>query len=123
MAVMTHAPIRFLTFPATVDYRALPTHIQDAFDRHMEDADQATADAPYKVAMTRAAQSVGIAVPASLDIARCSCLNDADGCGCGAIFDTALPGLVVTAPSGPDANLSALQCPDCGHDHPRPIED
>lgn len=123
MAVMTHAPIRFLTFPATVDYRTLPAHVQAAFRRYMEDADQAAADDPYKVAMTKAAQAVGIAVPASLDIARCSCFNDAYGCGCGAIFDTALPGVVVTATNGPDANLSALQCPNCGHDHPRPIED
>jgi hypothetical protein len=123
MAVMTHAPVRFLTLPLTVDYKSLPTHVQDAFDKHMEDADNARSDDPYKVAMTRAAQTAGIAVPESLDIARCSCLYDDEGCGCGAIFDAHALGAVVTATNGPDCNLSQLQCPDCGHDHPRPIAD
>src|SRR5947207_108755 len=120
---MTHAPIRFLTFPATTDYRTLPAHAQEAFDQHMQDADNAPADAPYQVAMTRAAQTAGIPVPASLDIARCSCFNDAGGCGCGAIFDSHQVGVVVTATNDPNCNLSRLQCPDCGHDHPRPITD
>ncbi|NUS25104.1 MAG: hypothetical protein HOV92_12890, partial [Streptomyces sp.] len=64
--------------------------------------------------------AAGISLPDSKDLARCSCLYDAGGCGCGAIFDTALPGVVVTATNGPDRNLSQLQCPTCGHDHPRP---
>ncbi|MFD9004472.1 hypothetical protein ACFV0T_26525 [Streptomyces sp. NPDC059582] len=120
---MTHAPSPFLTLPVTVDYRTLPTHVRNAFDQHMEDADHARTDATYKVAMVQASQTAGIAVPASLDIARCSCLNDTGGCGCGSIFDTALPGAVVTAANDPDCNLSQLQCPACGHDHPRPITD
>jgi hypothetical protein len=30
---------------------------------------------------------------------------------------------VVTANADPGYNLSRLQCPDCGHDHPRRIAD
>lgn len=117
VAVMTHAQIR----PTTSHYDQLPTALQDLFDQYMDQADTAGTGDSYHAAMTQAALTAGIAVPNSRDIARCSCWTD--GCGCGAIFDTALPGAVVTAPNAPDGNLSALQCPDCGHDHPRPIED
>ncbi|MFF0009531.1 hypothetical protein ACFYQT_39755 [Streptomyces tibetensis] len=119
MAVMTHASAH----PTTVDYSNLPTTVQDAFDRYMRKADNAGTGDDYRDAMTDAAITAGIPVPASKDIARCSCLNDAGGCGCGAIFDAHTDGVVVTAPNAPNKNLSELQCPGCGHDHPRPIAD
>jgi hypothetical protein len=118
VAVMTHALAR-----READYRTLPAFVQDEFDRHMRKADHATTGDAYHQAMTDAALTAGIAVPASKDIARCSCLNDADGCGCGAIFDAHTTGAVVTATNDPNCNLSQLQCPPCGHDHPRPIAD
>jgi hypothetical protein len=120
MAVMTHA-LNQAHIPAAGDYTALPQYIRNDFDDLMEKADAAGTGDAYRQAMVDAALAIGIAVPDSRDIAVCDCLND--GCGCGAIFDSHLDGVVVTALADPDCNLSRLQCPDCGHDHPRPIED
>lgn len=121
MAVMTHALIQSITLPIAADYTALPQPVRDEFRDLMEEADQAGTGDAYHDAMRRACHTIGIAVPHKQDIAICDCLWD--GCGCGAIFDSALPGVVVTATNDPNCNLSRLQCPDCGHDHPRPIED
>lgn len=118
MAVMTPARAHL-----EADYRSLTTAQQAEFDRFMSKADRAGTGDDYRDAMTDAAITAGLPVPASKDIARCSCLNDAGGCGCGAIFDAHALGVVVTAPNAPDGNLSELQCPACGHDHPRPTAD
>lgn len=123
MPLMTHAPIPMLTFPVAAHYSTFNATVQARFDQHMEDADAATNDAAYFMAMIRAAQTVGIAIPATYDIARCSCYTDAGGCGCDLIFDARTDGAVVTATNDPDCNLSRLQCAGCGHDHPRPIAD
>lgn len=118
MPVMTHAPNQ-----AEADYTKLSPTVQAVIDKAMRHADNAADTQAYTEAMEFVAIAAGITLPASRDLAVCSCLNDAGGCGCGAIFDTALPGLVVTATNDPNRNLSRLQCPDCGHDHPRPIAD
>lgn len=118
---MTHAQIPLLTFPVAAHYSTFNQAVQGQFDRHMEDADAATNGASYSVAMIRAAQAVGIAIPDSFDIARCDCFNN--GCGCDLIFDSHQDGVVVTASNDPNCNLSSLQCPTCGHDHPRPVAD
>jgi len=118
MAVMTHARNQ-----ATADYTKLTPTVQAVIDKAMQDADNADTSTGYTDAMAYVAIAAGIPLPASRDLAVCSCLNDAGGCGCGVIFDTALPGVVVTAANDPNCNLSALQCPDCGHDHPRPVAD
>lgn len=118
MAVITPARPR-----TKADYNTLTPAQQQRFDQLMAQADTATTGDAYHQAMTDAALTAGLPVPASRDIARCSCLNDAYGCGCGAIFDAHAPGAVVTATNEPDRNLSQLQCPPCGHDHPRPITD
>ncbi|WP_406257457.1 hypothetical protein [Streptomyces chartreusis] len=123
MAVMTHVPIPLLTFPVAAHYRTFSARVQDTFDRHMEDADNAANDTAYFMAMIRAAQTVGMAIPATYDIGRCSCYTDAGGCGCDLIFDTAQPGVVVTENADSGFSLSRLQCPACGHDHPRPLAD
>ncbi|MEW2266907.1 hypothetical protein [Streptomyces sp. NPDC047868] len=120
MALMSHAPIPVLTFPIAARYRSFNKAVQERFDQHLEDADNATDDKSYFVAMIRAAHTVGIAIPAALDIALCDCLNN--GCGCDLIFDSHQTGVVVTASNDPNCNLSRLQCPDCGHDHPRPVQ-
>lgn len=122
MAVMTHAPAPLAQSP-TVDYTALTEIQQDRFDQLMTEADHAGTGDAYQQAMVEAALVAGLPVPTSRDIARCSCLYDAGGCGCGAIFDAHTPGAVVTATNSPGFNLSQLQCPTCGHDHPRPIAD
>lgn len=119
MAVMTHAQIRL----NTTQYTALTLTQQNAFDQAMQQADTAGTNDTYRQAMADAILAAGINPPASRNIARCSCYTDPGGCGCSAIFDSHLPGAVVTATNAPDGNLSALQCPTCGHDHPRPIED
>jgi hypothetical protein len=118
---MTHAQIPQLTFPAAAHYSKFNKAVQETFDRHIEDADNAANDAAYFVAMIRAAQTLGIAIPAGFDIARCDCFNN--GCGCDLVFDAHTDGVIVTATNGPDSNLSQLQCSDCGHDHPRRIAD
>ena len=121
MAVITHAPTQFTSLPIAGDYTALPPHIRDQFSDLLEQADTAATGDAYHDAMRRACRTIGIAVPARQDIAVCDCLYD--GCGCGAIFDSHQHGVVVTATNDPGYNLSRLQCPDCGNDHPRPITD
>ncbi|MEU7338637.1 hypothetical protein [Streptomyces sp. NPDC007074] len=116
---MTHAQ----KTPTSVDYRDLTPAQQAAFDQAMKQADHAGTGDTYFTAMSDASRAAGLILPNSRDIARCSCYQDAGGCGCSAIFDTAQPGVVVTATNDPNRNLSQLQCPDCGHDHPRPITD
>ncbi|GAA3591093.1 hypothetical protein [Streptomyces osmaniensis] len=116
MALMTHARNQ----AHTADYTQLSPTVQAVIDKALTDADAADTGKDYVKAMGYVATAAGIQLPTSKDLAVCSCLNDADGCGCGAIFDTALTGVVVTATSDPDCNLSRLQCPTCGHDHPRP---
>lgn len=116
MAVMTPAPAR-----TNADYTALTPTTQAVIDKAMEQADDAPTGQAYTAAMEYVAIAAGIPLPASRDLAICDCLNH--GCGCGAIFDTALPGVVVTATADPGCNLSRLQCPGCGHDHPRPTAD
>ncbi|MGV9278127.1 hypothetical protein [Streptomyces griseosporeus] len=118
MALMTHARNQ----ATTADYTQLHPTAQAVIDKAMQDADNAPpGDNTYFDAMKYVAIAAGIPLPASRNLAICDCLNN--GCGCGAIFDTALPGVVVTATNDPDCNLSQLQCPTCGHDHPRPITD
>ncbi|WND24163.1 hypothetical protein [Streptomyces violaceus] len=116
---MTHARNQ----ATTADYTKLSPTAQAVIDKAMDDADNADTTKDYRDAMEYVAIAAGIPLPTSGDLAVCSCLNDAGGCGCGAIFDTALHGLVVTATNDPNCNLSRLQCADCGHDHPRPIAD
>ena len=113
MAVMTHAP----NLPAAADYTGLTDTQRHQFTDWLDAADNAGIGDAYQDAMAKAARAAGIAVPDSYDIALCDCLND--GCGCGAIFDSTLPGVHVVAGSDPGYNLSRLQCPDCAHDHPR----
>ncbi|CAK7288597.1 conserved hypothetical protein [Streptomyces misionensis JCM 4497] len=119
MAVMTHAFARL----QTANYGDLTAAQQDRFDALMREADTAGTGTAYNAAMVDAALVAGLPVPASKDIARCSCYTDAGGCGCDLIFDSHQDGVVVTAVNDPGFNLSQLQCPTCGHDHPRPIAD
>ena len=117
MAVISPARTRH------TDYQQLTRAAQDVIDKAMQEADNAATTRDYENAMQYVALAAGIPLPASKDLAVCSCLNDAGGCGCGAIFDSNAEGVVITALHGPDRNLSELQCPTCGHDHPRPIND
>ena len=121
MRLLSHAPIPAITLPTAADYTALPQHLRNQLSDLLEEADAAQTGDAYHHAMIRACFAIGIAVPERQDIAICDCLND--GCGCGAIFDSHLDGVVITANADPGYNLSALQCPDCGHDHPRPVQD
>lgn len=128
MAVMTHAHTqaedyydRPVTTP-TAHYRALTPQQQNKFDEAMECADNDASNAHlYLAYMAMASVYANITLPQSVDIALCDCYYN--GCGCDLIFDSNLPGAVITATNDPGCNLSRIQCPDCGHDHPRPIED
>jgi hypothetical protein len=113
---MTHASAR-----PEADYTALNTAQQAVIDQALQDADNAPTGEDYEKAMAYVAIAASIALPASKDLAVCDCLNH--GCGCGAIFDSHAQGVVITANADPDYNLSRLQCPTCGHDHPRPVND
>jgi len=113
---MTHARVRL-----EADYTALSPTTQAVIDKAMTNADNAATAEDYTEAMEYVAIAAGIPLPASKDLAVCDCLNH--GCGCGAIFDSHADGVVVTATADPNRNLSRLQCPTCGHDHPRPIAD
>lgn len=116
MAVMTHARNRL-----TGDYTRLTAFQQNQFDQALRDADHAGTGDTYREAMSNAASAAHIPLPASRDLALCDCYLH--GCGCDLIFDSNLPGVVVTATADPGCNLSRLQCPTCGHDHPRPAGD
>ncbi|WP_141744031.1 hypothetical protein, partial [Streptomyces sp. EN23] len=83
MAVMTHAR----TQATTADYTQLSPTAQAVIDKAMTDADNATDTRTYTASMEFVAIAAGIPLPASRDLAVCSCLTDAGGCGCGAIFD------------------------------------
>jgi hypothetical protein len=113
---MTHASARL-----EADYTDLTPTMQAVIDKAMENADNAATTSDYTDAMEYVAIAVGIPLPDSKDLAVCDCLNH--GCGCGAIFDSHTDGVIVTAGPDPDCNLSRLQCPTCGHDHPRPTAD
>ena len=116
MTLMTHASAR-----PKADYTTLTPSAQAVIDKAMQNADNATTSDDYADAMEYAAIAAGIPLPASRDIAICDCLIH--GCGCGSIFDSHATGVIVTASPDKDCNLSRLQCPTCGHDHPRPIAD
>lgn len=107
MAVMTHAR----TQPATVNYNDFPALVQDMFDALMEQADNAGSNDDFRYAMARAANLIGIQLPASGDIRRCAC-----SCTCGTVFDAEDPDAHVIEQS-PGFNLGRVQCPTCTDRH------
>ncbi|MFE1949966.1 hypothetical protein ACFW9D_05790 [Streptomyces sp. NPDC059524] len=110
---MTHAQIPHITLPTATHYGQLPTTIQDAYDLHIEAADNTRNKDAFEAALARAAHAIGIYAPAGHVIALCDCFNQ--GCGCDLIFDATLPGVRVTDPDT-GGNLDRLQCPTCAHD-------
>lgn len=102
MAVTTHAPAH----PET-DYTALPTAIQDEFDRLMEEADQA---GPHDYAPLMAQVALLAGLPKG-EIRKCDC-----SCYCGRIFDANTPDAHVIEESG-GYNLGRHQCPTCADRH------
>lgn len=107
MAVMTRARTR-----PEADYNTLPTHVQDAFDALMEQADTAGTTDHFLTLMARAAAITGLRLPASGDIRRCGC-----SCVCGCIFDAEHPDAHVIEWTG-GYNLGRVQCPTCHDRHP-----
>ncbi|WP_131589744.1 hypothetical protein [Streptomyces seoulensis] len=102
---MTHARID------TVDYRDLPTDIQDTFDELMEQADEAGTNDHFLTLMARAAATIGMTLPPSGDIRRCAC-----SCVCGLVFDAEHPDAHVIEWTG-GYNLGRVQCPTCADHH------
>ncbi|WP_179892101.1 hypothetical protein [Streptomyces sp. rh34] len=108
-AVMTHAPNR----ATTVNYADLTALAQDAFDHHMEQADNARTNTDYRQAMTCAALTAGIPLPTGGEIALCACPNCWD---CDRIFNANDPD---AHPFGQSTgyNLGRIQCPHCTDAH------
>ena len=102
MAAITHA----LTRPET-DYTALPTVIQDEFDRLMEEADEA---GPHDYAPLMGQVALLTGLPKG-DIRKCGC-----SCYCGRIFDANTPDAHVIE-HGENFNLGRHQCPTCADHH------
>lgn len=106
MAVMTHASVH-----PEADYNALSATIQDDFDHLMEQADNAGTTDHFRDVMARAANTIGMRLPASGDIRRCAC-----PCICGHIFDAEHPDAhVIEWTAG--YNLGRVQCPTCADHH------
>ncbi|MFD7980146.1 hypothetical protein [Streptomyces sp. NPDC059071] len=99
------------------DYNTLAATHQRHFDSFMELADNTTSATEYDFAMAAAALSAGITLPPDGEIAKCACPL----CHCGAIFDTAAPGLREVEPSD-GYGLPRLQCSTCTDEHPAPRE-
>lgn len=108
-AVMTHAP----TQATTVEYTALPTHIQDRFDALMGQADNVTNNEDYRLLMVVAATLVGIRLPDGGEIAKCACPNCWD---CDRIFDANHPDAHPFGESD-GYNLGRIQCDNCADQH------
>lgn len=107
-AVMTHTHNR-----ATVNYNALPASAQEVFDDYMEQADNARTNDDYRHAMTCAALTAGITLPADGEIALCACPNCWD---CGRIFNANDPDAHPFGQSD-GYNLGRIQCPNCTDAH------
>lgn len=109
MAVMTHAPAP--SAQHTVDYTDLTPAQQNRFNQLMEQADAAGTDDHFRDLMARAANVIGMPLPASGDIRRCGC-----SCCCPVIFDAEDPDAHVIEESG-GYNLGRIQCPTCADHH------
>jgi hypothetical protein len=104
---MTHAPVQ----PSTVNYTTLTPAQQHGFDQLMEQADTAGTTDHFLDLMARAANAIGMRLPASGDIRRCAC-----SCYCGLVFDAEDPDAHVIEWTG-GYNLGRVQCPTCADRH------
>ncbi|MFB7867416.1 hypothetical protein [Streptomyces sp. NPDC056069] len=102
----------------TADYNLLPPMVQALLDQALTEADDTTDNHEFRTLMEMATRLAGLDLPKGHDIAKCACPD----CYCGAIFDTAAPGLRQVDNSG-EYNLPLLQCADCADAHPVHHED
>lgn len=102
-AVLPHAR----TLPAEVELHRIPGHLADQFTALMDQAAQAISLYEIRPLHAQAAQLIGLQLPASREIALCTCT----GCYCDRAFDADL------ARTYPDGNVERVQCPLCADEH------
>ncbi|GAA2770601.1 hypothetical protein XF35_39130 [Streptomyces platensis subsp. clarensis] len=102
----------------TADYGELGPHTKALLDHALEQADNTVDNAEFRILMETAASLAKLDIPRGHDIAKCACPD----CHCGALFDTAAPGLRTVEDSN-GYNLPLLQCARCADEHPVPDED
>ncbi|MET7713742.1 hypothetical protein [Streptomyces sp. NPDC005407] len=108
------SPARAL--PAEIHLHQLPEHIHTQFDQLMDRADQHAERHELSASAllhTQAAQLIGIRLPDSGELTRCTC----QGCYCTCAFDAA------QARTYLDGTIEFVQCPGCADDHPRTEDD
>ena len=111
-AMPRQATSRTPALPAEVHTHQLPPHTALAFEELMNRADtladhhELTASA---LLHAQAAVLIGIALPASGELARCTC----QACYCTCAFDAAKAATYL------DGTIWFVQCPGCADDHPR----
>jgi hypothetical protein len=99
-----------LNRPATIQLDTLPATVQDAFERLWDQADHAAGQrdlTAYALLHANAAVLLGIRLPASGELARCTC----PACYCAAVFDAR------DAATHLDGTVERVQCPDCTDAH------
>lgn len=105
--LMTHA------LPPEIRLNQVPAHAAATFERIWEAADRAADHqdlTTYAFLHTQAANAIGIELPASGELARCTC----PGCwNCDTVFDAD------QAHTHMDGTVEFVQCPGCWDDHPR----
>lgn len=109
MSVISHARA---TLPTEVHLRRLPAttqyELEDLLDRADWHADHRELTAS-QLLHAEAATLIGIRLPTSGELARCTC----QGCYCTCVFDAA------HARSYQDGTIWFVQCPGCADDHLR----
>lgn len=105
--LMTHA------LPPEIRLDTLPTLTVDTFEQIWTAAETAAGRrdlTTYALLHAQAAYFIGVALPASGELARCTC----PGCWtCDTVFDAA------QAHTHLDGSIEFVQCPGCFDDHPR----
>ena len=105
--LITHA------LPPEIRLNTLPTPTTDIFEQIWEAAESAATHqdlTTYALLHTQAAHLIGLALPASGELARCTspcCWT------CDTVFDAAQAHLHM------DGTIERVQCPGCWDDHPR----
>ncbi|MFE6126684.1 hypothetical protein ACFQ6Q_00205 [Streptomyces sp. NPDC056437] len=99
-----------LKLSTEVHLHQLPRTVQDTFAKVWADAD-AAADhlelVSYERLHIRAAELIGLRLPASRELACCTCQR----CWCDVVFDAA------KARTYLDGTVEFVQCPGCADDH------
>lgn len=103
-AVLPHAQ----TLPAEVELHRIPTHLAGQFTDLMDQAETAISPFEIRPLHAQAAQVIGLRLPASGEIALCTCPA---GCYCDRVFDANV------ARTHQDGTVEWVQCEPCADEH------